>query len=45
MKGMLDTLSDMYEKPNVVQQLYLMRWLFTLKMGKGICSPTSWDSR
>ena len=36
LKGMLDTLSDMYEKPNVVQQLYLMGRLFTLKMGKGI---------
>lgn len=36
LKGMLDTLSDMYEKPNAVQQLYLMRRLFTLKMDKGI---------
>ncbi len=36
LKGMLDTLSDMYEKPNAVQQLNLMRRLFTLKMGKGM---------
>jgi hypothetical protein len=36
LKGMMDSLSNMYEKPNAVQQLYLMRRLFTLKMGKGI---------
>ncbi|KAL6178576.1 hypothetical protein ACLB2K_050094 [Fragaria x ananassa] len=36
LKGMMDSLSNMYEKPNAVQQLYLMRKLFTLKLGKGI---------
>ncbi|KHN15606.1 Retrovirus-related Pol polyprotein from transposon TNT 1-94, partial [Glycine soja] len=34
--GLMKALSDMYKKPSTTNKVYLMRWLFNLKMGEGI---------
>ena len=31
--GLMNALSDMYEKSSAANKVYLMRWLFNLKMG------------
>jgi len=31
--GLMKALSDMYEKSSAANKVYLMRWLFNLKMG------------
>lgn len=34
-KGLMDTLQEMFEKPRVVEQMHLLRKLFSMKMAKG----------
>lgn len=34
-KGLMDTLSEMFEKPSAVEHVHLLRNLFSMKMAKG----------